>query len=71
MSQKKTMIKLSDVDIAFHIQENGFVSLKDFALNLGKHSFLKKKYILKDIDLEIYEGECVGLLGKNGSGKST
>ena len=65
------MIKLSDVDIAFHIQENGFVSLKDFALNLGKHSFLKKKYILKDIDLEIYEGECVGLLGKNGSGKST
>lgn len=66
-----TMIKLSDVDIAFHIQENGFVSLKDFTLNLGKYSFLKKKYILKDINLEIYEGECVGLLGKNGSGKST
>ena len=39
MSEKKTMIKLTDVDIAFHIQENGFVSLKDFALNIGKHSF--------------------------------
>lgn len=71
MSNSKTMIKLTDVDIAFHIQENGFVSLKDFTLNIGKHSFLKKKYILKDINLSIYEGECVGLLGKNGSGKST
>jgi len=67
----KTMIKLSNVDIAFHIQENGFVSIKDFLLNLGKYSFLKKKYILKDVNLEIKKGECVGLLGKNGSGKST
>ncbi len=71
MMDSKTMIKFTDVDIAFHIQENGFVSMKDFALNFGKYSFLKKSYVLKDVNLEIKKGECVGLLGKNGSGKST
>ena len=29
------------------------------------------KQILKNIDLEIYEGEFIALLGHNGSGKST
>lgn len=31
----------------------------------------EKKEILKGIDIDIYKGECFGLLGKNGSGKST
>lgn len=43
--------------------------------SLIKISKLKKKYgnhlILNDVDLEIKQGEVVGLIGKNGSGKTT
>jgi len=31
----------------------------------------KEVWALRDIDLEIEEGECVGIIGNNGSGKST
>lgn len=31
----------------------------------------KKKEILKNISLEVKDGQCIGLLGSNGSGKST
>ena len=34
-------------------------------------SYDKKKYIISDINLEIYKGERVGLIGKTGSGKTT
>ncbi|MFT4415243.1 ABC transporter ATP-binding protein [Fredinandcohnia humi] len=37
----------------------------------GVHSFYGKIHALNDINLEIYEGEIVALLGSNGAGKST
>lgn len=69
--QAESIIQLKGVDICFYVQENGFVSLKDFVLNIGKYSFLKKQFVLKDINLDIKKGESIALLGKNGSGKST
>jgi ABC-type polysaccharide/polyol phosphate transport system ATPase subunit len=71
ISTDKVMIKLTDVDVCFYMQENGFISLKDFLINLGRYSFLKKKFVLKGINLDIKKGESIALLGKNGSGKST
>ncbi|MFS0823823.1 ABC transporter ATP-binding protein [Bacillus sp. 1P02SD] len=37
----------------------------------GIHSYYGKIHALSDINLEIYEGEIVALLGSNGAGKST
>ena len=72
MSQNnEIMIELKNVDICFYVQENGFVSLKDFVLNIGKYNFLQKKFVLKNINFEVKKGESIALLGKNGSGKST
>lgn len=37
----------------------------------NKRSVREKKWILKDVNLDIFEGEMVGIMGNNGSGKST
>ncbi len=71
MISPQVMIRLTDVNICFYIQENGFISLKDYFLNIGKYAFLKKRFVLNDLNLEVFKGECIGLIGKNGCGKST
>ena len=49
---------------------------KEFFVNFHK-SFKKRRegknyfYALKDLTLKIQRGECVGVIGKNGAGKST
>ena len=43
----------------------------DIAVKGVWKAFEQDKDILKGVDLEVYEGERVGLLGKNGAGKST
>ena len=37
-------------------------------INNLKHAFEKKKFVLKDINLEIYSGEIISILGPSGSG---
>jgi branched-chain amino acid transport system ATP-binding protein len=37
----------------------------------GVNTFYEKSHILHDVSLEIREGEIIGLLGRNGVGKST
>jgi len=36
-----------------------------------KFKYKEENYIIKDINLEINKGECIAIVGKNGSGKST
>lgn len=43
---------------------------KLFEVSNLKKSF-KHKEVLKDINLNIYQGDVIGLLGLNGEGKST
>jgi lipopolysaccharide transport system ATP-binding protein len=35
------------------------------------HRFYQPYWVLRDVDLEILQGECVGIIGRNGSGKTT
>lgn len=71
MNAAEPMIRLTDVDICFYVQENGHVSMKEFLLNIGKYKLLQKSYVLRNVNLQINKGESFALLGKNGSGKST
>jgi teichoic acid transport system ATP-binding protein len=41
------------------------------ALGFTRKKKHREHYALKNIDLTIYQGECVGIIGTNGSGKST
>ena len=41
------------------------------ALGLTRKKLYKEHYELRDVNFDIQEGECVGIIGTNGSGKST
>ena len=41
------------------------------ALGLTKKKLYREHYALHDVNFDIQEGECVGIIGTNGSGKST
>ena len=38
---------------------------------LGRKVNVKEHYALNDVNFQIHKGECVGIIGTNGSGKST
>ncbi|HZQ26105.1 MAG TPA: ABC transporter ATP-binding protein, partial [Acidimicrobiales bacterium] len=65
-----TSIAVDNVSKRFRLYHEKYTSLKERAIHFGRVPF-EEFWALRDIDLEIAEGETVGLLGHNGSGKST
>jgi ABC-type polysaccharide/polyol phosphate transport system ATPase subunit len=67
-------IDLHHVSLTFHVRKCGRVSLKEF---LVRRMFRKsvnpimEVRALRDVTLQIGEGERVGIIGHNGAGKST
>lgn len=67
-----TAISINGVSKRFRINQDRQSSLKERAVHLGRAKRgYKDFWALKDINLDIAEGETIGLLGHNGSGKST
>jgi ABC-2 type transport system ATP-binding protein len=67
-----TAISIQGVSKRFRINQDRQSSLKERAVHLGrKKRGYKDFWALRDINLDIAEGETIGLLGHNGSGKST
>ena len=46
-------------------------SLLNAALHLRRGSSRRALWALRDVDLEVRRGECIGVVGRNGAGKST
>jgi ABC-2 type transport system ATP-binding protein len=65
-------ITIRGVSKRFRINQDRQSSLKERIISLGRPKRgYKDFWALRDIDLDIPEGETLGLLGHNGSGKST
>jgi ABC-type polysaccharide/polyol phosphate transport system ATPase subunit len=62
----KTVIKLEDISLHFPKQRNPLSIILDFMKKTDR-----KFTALKDVNIEIKQGEVVGIIGRNGSGKST
>ena len=62
----KTAIQLNDISLHFPKQRNPLSIVLDF---IKKND--RKFTALKDVNIEINQGEVVGIIGRNGSGKST
>lgn len=70
MDDKKIAIQVNGVEKAYKLYDKASDRLKE-ALGLGRKKRYKEHYALKGIDMTIYQGETVGIIGTNGSGKST
>lgn len=64
-------IKVSGVSKSFKLPHEKNTSVKSFVVNPFRKRTFEQQEVLKDINLEIKEGEFFGIVGRNGSGKST
>ena len=64
------VLRMENVSKCYEIYSKPIDRLKQILL--GKRSkYYKEFWALRDINFEVHRGECVGVIGKNGAGKST
>ncbi len=69
-SMSDIAIKVDEVSKIYHLYNRQRDRLKD-ALNLTKKKCYREHFALEKLNFEIKKGETVGIIGTNGSGKST
>ncbi len=68
---EEVIINVEHLDKMYKLYNRQRDRVKD-ALGLGKKKQLyKEHYALKDVSMQVHKGETVGIIGTNGSGKST
>lgn len=66
------MIDVDNVTIRFNKATQKIDNLKDYAIKLIKRELMFQEFLaLKDVSFQVHKGEAWGLIGTNGSGKST
>lgn len=70
--QQENVIEVNNVSMEFRLYKERIDSIKTYLIKkikgeLGYENF----WALKDVSFNVKKGEAVGLIGKNGSGKST
>lgn len=68
--ENRNAIEIKHVSKMYKLYEKPSDRLKE-ALGLSRRKRYREHYALNDINFNIREGECVGIIGTNGSGKST
>lgn len=70
MKDSNNAIEVENVKKFYKVYYDRGVTLKDRFLSRGRSRY-EKREVLKGITFEIKKGEAIGLIGKNGCGKST
>ena len=68
----EAIIKVNDVSMMFNKSSEKIDNIKEYVIKMFRGQLLFEEFwALKNISLEINNGEFVGIVGLNGSGKST
>jgi len=70
MEKSQNAIEVRNVKKSFKVYYDRGVALKDKVLSRGRSRY-ENREVLKGISFDVKKGEAVGLIGKNGCGKST
>ena len=69
---RKTVVKVENVSMKFNLSSEKFDSFKEYIIKSIKNQVSYDEFwALKDISFEVMQGDSLGLIGLNGSGKST
>ncbi|MBQ6888806.1 MAG: ABC transporter ATP-binding protein [Lachnospiraceae bacterium] len=71
MEERQVAIRVKDVKKVYKLYDKPSDRLKEALGLCGKQKKHKEHYALNGVDLTVYQGESVGIIGTNGSGKST
>ncbi len=69
---KKDIVCVDNVSIKFKLDQNKIKSLKEFVIrSVTKKMKYEDFWALKNVSFTVKKGDVVGIIGRNGSGKST
>ena len=71
MENKKIAISTKNLNKNFYVTEDATNTIKESLFNIFKRKSVVKFEALKNINIDIYEGDRVAFIGSNGSGKTT
>jgi len=72
MEDKQVMIDVDHVTIRFNLATEKIDNLKEYFVKLVKRELMFQEFLaVKDVSFQVKRGEAWGLVGTNGSGKST